>query len=216
MEMRKAGIMVSVGLGGLFLAAALGCGGHVARSAPWITGYQAGATSVQNGLTYQVATVGSTVLILGVNFDGTAAVSFGGRQAASYHLDSSSQISAVVPDDALSGAVVVDNSGGSSRNSAQPSALLIQPAITSLGSVSQSAGGLATLKGVGLYGPASITFTGITDPVTPVYFDPNTLTVAVPRSVQAGAVVLTVNGLTAATWTATVDGSGNLNFSAAS
>jgi len=82
MEMRKAGIMVSAGLGGLFLAAALGCGGHVGRSAPWITGYQAGATSVQNGLTYQVATVGSTVLILGVNFDGTAAVSFGGRQAA--------------------------------------------------------------------------------------------------------------------------------------
>lgn len=215
MEMRKAAIMVSIGLGGLFLAAALGCGGHVGRSAPWITGYQAGATSVQNGLTYQVATVGSTVLIQGVDFDGTAAVSFAGHQATSFKV-SSTQISAVVPDDAVSGAVVVENSGGSSRNSADPSALLIQPQITGLGSVSQSAGGVATLTGYGLNGPSSITFTGITDPVTPVYFDPNTLTVTVPPNAQAGAVVLTVNGLAAATWTATVDASGNLDFSAAS
>jgi len=55
---------------------------------------------------------GSTIVITGTNFTGVSAVSFGGTAAASYVVNSLTQITAVVGTGGASGNVVVTNGGG--------------------------------------------------------------------------------------------------------
>lgn len=216
MDIRNAEVRVSAAVGGLLLAAALGCGGSkFHQSAPVVTGYTGTSQQVVDGTTFQVAPVGGNVVITGYNFQKMYSVSFGGYPATWFHVDSANQITATVPDNAVSGYITLQNAGGTDLvfNALQP--LLILPEITSISPAAPGATAPATLTGYGLYGPASITFTGASAAVTPSYFDPNTLTVAVPAAATAGPVTLTVNGLAAPTWYAAVatDGSGDLVFS---
>lgn len=231
MEMRKTGNLASAILCAAGLAALVGCSGHEKQSPPTIFNVTAAAQDTIGGTTYPVATVGSQVTITGASFENVLVVSFGGYQATWFHVDSGTQITAQVPENATSGYPAISNTGGTSilRNQIPP--LLIQPEIQAFNPSSATPGQVVTVTGVGFYGtgmkpdgtvvgPAAIvTFTtsaGTTD-VTSSYIDPNTLTVIVPANAAPGPVVLSVNGLQAAAWAAAADAStpGNLVFSAA-
>jgi hypothetical protein len=207
MEMRKAAITVAGILSGFCLAAALGCGGRkIYLTPPVITNVTtANGTSLQDGITYPVAAVNTTVILQGGNYDDVNAVSFGGFPAG-YHIDNDSQLTAVVPLAAISGPITVANGAGLAES--HPS-LLIQPAVTG-SSASVTPGSNVTLNGNGLFGDSSITFTSASGTLpgtttNSVTGNGLTLTVLVPAGAIAGPVQLTVSGLPANAVTAAAD-----------
>ena len=62
---------------------------------------------------------GSVIVIKGSKFDSTASVSFGGKAATQFTVDSETQISVTVPASATTGPVIVRTARGAARSSAQ-------------------------------------------------------------------------------------------------
>ena len=60
---------------------------------------------------------GTRVVITGTGFSGVTSVRFGGKHEATFTIDSPTQISAIVPDDALTGRVRLADSSGSTKSS---------------------------------------------------------------------------------------------------
>jgi len=191
MAIRKLGTAVPAALSGVCLAALLGCGGRDLHSVPVVT-----------GLSPSQAPVGATVVITGKYFKDIEAVSFNGQQATSFSVASDTQISAVLPGTACTGAVEVQNPAGlgdSARDGAGP--LVVVPAITDVGPLAGSAGAVLDLTGSGLFGTTGVAIgaeaVGQPGSSTFTYLDPNHVTVVVGANATTGPVVLYASGLTA-------------------
>ena len=110
------------------------------------------------------ATGGTEVTITGTNFSSTTAVTFGAASAASFVVDSSTQIRATAPAGAPGSVDVrVTNSGGQSANTAADDFTFVAaPAVTSVSPSSGPTGGgtAVTITGTNLSGASAVSFGG--------------------------------------------------------
>ncbi len=187
MDMRNTRTLPALALSALCLAAALGCGGHNYVDVPWVDSFTPGQ-----------AAAGASVSIFGGNFKDLNSVSFGGQPALAYKVNSLTQITATVPDDAVTGAITVVNTKGLGTSY---SSFIVQPTITAIEPTAGPPGTVITVTGSGFYDLFSVAINGETPGAagasTFSYLDPNHVTVQVGSSTTTGALVLTASGLTA-------------------
>ncbi|MFI5877353.1 IPT/TIG domain-containing protein [Streptomyces sp. NPDC051445] len=137
-------------------------------------------------------TGGITVTITGASLTGATAVRFGSTPAASYTVNSSTQITAVAPaHSAGSAPVTVVSPAGTSNSAAFTYIAAVLPTVTAVtpSNGPTSGGTTVTLTGAGLTGATVVSFDG-----TPSSFTVNsaTLITAVTPSGSAGAAEVTV------------------------
>lgn len=179
MHMRKMGILSATIGAGLGLAV-LGCAGKAHYNVPIIS-----------GIAPTQAKVGSTVVITGADFKSTWAVNFGGIPAVSFNLDSDHQITATVPDNAISSPIELIDAAGVADST---TSFIVMPAVSSYTLVSNPGVTPAVIRlaGSGFYDTSGVTVGGVACTFT--YNDQNTLTVDVPASVT-GQVVVSASGI---------------------
>ena len=135
-------------------------------------------------------TVGASVVITGSNFTGTTAVSFNGT-AATFTVNSATQITATVPAGATTGNVTVTTPGGTS-NVVPFTVLPPAPAISSLSPNSGTPGTSVVITGSNLSGATAVSFNG-----TAATFTVNSatqITATVPAGASTGNVTVTTPG----------------------
>jgi hypothetical protein len=148
------------------------------------------------------AAVGATVAISGSSFKGTNAVSFAGAPATWYQVNGGAQIVAIVPPDAATGSITVQNPAGVRTSTF---VFTVQPQITSIepptGPVTSDVATTTTLTitGYGLATTTAVAVGGVAiDPQNITVYDPHTLKVQVMGSgITGGAVTVTASGLEA-------------------
>jgi hypothetical protein len=101
---------------------------------------------------------GATVTINGTNFTGATAVSFGGTAAASFTVDSATQIRAVVGTGST-GIISITTSGGTTT-SASTFTFLSNPSITSFSPASGPSGTSVVINGTNFTGATAVSFGG--------------------------------------------------------
>ncbi|MDQ3889014.1 MAG: DUF1929 domain-containing protein [Actinomycetota bacterium] len=130
---------------------------------------------------------GTSVTIAGANFTGATSVSFAGV-AASFTVNSASQITAIVPKGATTGPISVttpDGTGTSSSDFVVTSA----PTITSFDPTVGAVGTSVVIAGSGFTGATSVTFAGVSATFT---LDSDTqVTATVPRGATTGRIAVT-------------------------
>jgi subtilisin-like proprotein convertase family protein len=135
---------------------------------------------------------GTTVVITGTNLTGATSVTFGGIPAASYTVNSPTQITAVVPAGAVSGPISVITPNGIAT-SAGAFEVSPPPAVTSLAPTSGPVGTTVTLTGANLTGATEVRFAG-TPAATFAVTAPTTITATVPAGAGTGPVTVTTPG----------------------
>ena len=111
-----------------------------------------------SSFTPTTASPGSTVTITGTNLTSVSWVSFTGSTAnATFTVVSPTQITATVPNEALTGPVSVRGTA----LAVSTTALTIGPSVTSLWPISGPAGTVVTITGFNLGGPTAVTFNGV-------------------------------------------------------
>ena len=194
MDMRKTGTLLAAVVSGLCLAAALGCTSKTRYYVPEVRSFQ----PVQ-------ATVGSTVVISGGDFSDVWSVSFGGEPAQYYKVNGNNQIIATVPDNAVTGSIVVENPAGegSSTFFGNP-AFFVTPVITGIDPESGPVGTVVKVTGSGFVTASGVAIgTDETGSSSVTVNDPNNATVMVGDHATSGSVVLTVPGPDSGPMTAT-------------
>jgi hypothetical protein len=184
MDMRKTGIL-SAAIGAVLGMAALGCSGKTHYHVPVIF-----------AVTPPQAKVGTSVVITGANFKSLQTVNFGGIPAINYHMDSDTQITATVPDNAITYAIEITNAAGVADS---PTSFIVMPVVSGYTLVSDPAApppAVIRLAGSGFYDTSAVTIggVGLTGGVNFTYNDQNTLTVTVPSGVT-GQVVVSASGI---------------------
>jgi hypothetical protein len=139
--------------------------------------------------------VGDTVTLTGSNFTGASAVKFGGV-AATYSVVSDTQITAVVPSGAISGAVSVTTGGGTVTGPTFTMNVTGAPTVTTLSPTSGAVGSSVILTGTNLTAATTVTFGGVVAPAFTVN-SATQITVTVPAGAASGAVNVTTPGGTA-------------------
>jgi hypothetical protein len=152
--------------------------------------YLNGATPTVTSLTPASGPIGSSVTLTGTNLAGTTQVTFNGRPAASFTVNSATSVTAVVPAGATSGRIGVTTLPGMSTTSAT-SFTIPAPIITSLSPAEGPAGTVVTVTGSGFLDATQVTFAGTTATGFVVNADGTQLTVAAPAGVLTGPVVVT-------------------------
>lgn len=104
------------------------------------------------------AAAGTTITINGTNFTGATQVRFGGVNAASYVVVSSTQITAVVAAGGASGSVTVTTPGGTGTFAGFT--FIPPPVITSFTPTLQGNGGTVTITGTNFLGATAVSFGG--------------------------------------------------------
>jgi hypothetical protein len=107
-------------------------------------------------LTPSKGPAGTAVTITGSGFDGATAVKFHGVAAASFHVDSDTQITAHTAANTTSGTVTVTGPGGTATSASSYTML----AITSFSPTSGTAGKTVTITGSGFTGTTAVEFNG--------------------------------------------------------
>ena len=102
--------------------------------------------------------VGTSVTLTGSGFTWAASVTFDGV-AAGFTIVSDTEITAMVPSGALSGAITVANGAGASATST--SSFLVKPAIGGFSPRSGPPGASVTIKGTAFTGASKVTFDGV-------------------------------------------------------
>ena len=103
--------------------------------------------------------MGTTITLTGTGLGGATSVSFNGTATASFNVTSSTSMTAVVPNGATTGNVVVTTGGGASNGvmfTVQPPA----PVVSSLSPTSGPAGTVVTVTGTNLTGTTTLTLDG--------------------------------------------------------
>ena len=134
--------------------------------------------------------VGTSVVITGTNLTGTTAVSFNGV-AATFTVNSATQITATVPAGATSGSVVVATPGGTS-NGLGFTVIPPAPTLSSLSPISGPVGTSVVITGTNLTGATAVSFNG-----TAATFAVNSatqITATVPAGATSGLVTVTTPG----------------------
>jgi len=102
---------------------------------------------------------GTTVVITGGNFLGTTAVKIGNRVVSSFTVDSNSQITATVPENAVTGRITVTQSFGTATSATNFT--VTSPTITSFTPASGVVGTIVTINGANLGAASGVTFSGV-------------------------------------------------------
>ncbi len=168
------------------------------------TGFQFNPNPTLTSISPIEAATGMTVNITGTNFSNATAVTFGGLPAASFTINSATNISAVVGAGAT-GVVVVTNSWGTSDVNSQPGAFhyAIRPLIFSFSPVSGPVGSQVTITGNNFNTVAAnnIVYFG-TEKASVVIASLTSLVVTVPPGATYEPISITIpNGLTSYTAT---------------
>jgi subtilisin-like proprotein convertase family protein len=135
---------------------------------------------------------GTSVVLTGTNLTGTTAVSFAGTAAASFTVNSPTQITAVVPAGAASGPITVigPNGNASTATSFQTTPA---PTVTSASPASGKVGTAVTITGTSLTGATQLTFGG-TPAVGFQVTSPTTITATVPTGAGSGPIGVVTPG----------------------
>ncbi|MBB6732830.1 IPT/TIG domain-containing protein, partial [Cohnella zeiphila] len=135
---------------------------------------------------------GTTVTLTGTDFTDATAVTFGGMPAASFQVDSATQITAVAPAGTAGAVDIVVTTPGGSATETGGFTYVAAPTITQLNPTSGSdAGGTSvTITGTGLGSATSVTFDGT--PAASFQVDSATQITAVAPAGTAGAVDVVV------------------------
>lgn len=136
----------------------------------------------------------TVITIIGSNFNGATAVSFGGIPAMSYTIVSSTQITAVIGD-AISGQVAITTSGGIA--SVNGFNFFKHPVITSFAPIIAKPGEFVTITGTDFTGTSTVNFGGVQASSFTVISD-NSIK-AVVGSGASGQISLSTPGGTAVT-----------------
>jgi hypothetical protein len=132
--------------------------------------------------------VGTSVTITGTNFTGATAVSFNNVAAATFIVNSATQLTATVPPSASTGVIRITAPGGTAVSSANYTVTSSAPTITNVDILSAPANATITITGTNL--------TGAQVAVVPVALsvlsnNGTTMTVQAPNSAWSGPLVVT-------------------------
>jgi kumamolisin len=143
--------------------------------------------------------VGSNVVITGTNLTGATSVSFNGINATSYTVNSATQITAVVPASATTGAISVTTPSGSATSSTSFVVLTGDgtPTITSFSPNAGAVSSTVTITGTNFVNVIGVTFNGVSV-ASPTITSPTQITAIVPTGATTGRIVVTT-GLGSAT-----------------
>ncbi len=138
--------------------------------------------------------VGANVVLTGTKLNGATQVKFNGV-AATFTVDSATQISATVPAGATTGQIVVTTPAGTATSAAsftvQPT-----PAITSLTPLSGGVGATVVIAGANLNGATAVKFNNVNQPAFTVNSAAQ-ITTTVPAGATSGRVTVTTGAGTA-------------------
>ena len=134
--------------------------------------------------------VGTPVIILGNNLAGSSSVDFNGT-AATYEIDSNTEITTTVPAGATTGTVTVTTLSGSTLDSNV--IFRVTPQITSFSPTSAEVGAEVTITGVSLTQTSAVTFDGLKATTFTVNSDTQ-VTATVPVGAKPGKIGITTAG----------------------
>jgi len=133
---------------------------------------------------------GTNVVIRGTSFSNAFAVKFNNINAQSFNVDSNSQITAAVPNNATTGPIRVEAPGGTNITSGN---FVVQPSIFSFTPGFGAAGTNVTISGANLNaGSLAVKFNGVTASAGAPTF--SSVTVTAPASTTGPIVLTTVDG----------------------
>ncbi|MGA2658443.1 MAG: immunoglobulin domain-containing protein [Verrucomicrobiota bacterium] len=158
--------------------AATSAASFIVSTAPAITGF----TPISGS-------VGTAVTITGANLTGTTAVSFGAIAAATFTVDSPTQITATVPAGATTGKISVTTPTGTAQ-SGGPFTVTTAPVITGFSPASGPIGSIVTVTGANFVAVSRVAFNGVQAP-SPVVQSSSQLTAAVPAGASTGPISIT-------------------------
>jgi hypothetical protein len=157
--------------------------------------YLNGATPTVTSFSPASGPIGSSITLTGTNLAGTTQVTFNGRPAASFTVNSATSVTAVVPAGATSGLIGVTTLPGMSTTSVTSFTVPV-PVVTSLSPTQGPAGTVVTVTGTGFLDATQVMFAGMTATGFVVNAAGTQLTVAAPAGVSTGPVVVTTpNGV---------------------
>ena len=136
--------------------------------------------------------VHTVVTVTGTSFTGATAVRFNGAAATTWHVDSDTQITATVPDDATTGLVSVVTAADTAVSA---TAFRVTPVITDIQPPSGRTGDLVMITGTTFNGATAVSFNGAATTFTVV--NPGTIQATVPQSATFGPISVTTPGGTA-------------------
>ena len=183
---RKALVGASIVCSALLIAMA-GCGAAASNHTP------PAKNPTISSFTPTSGNAGTSVVITGTNLTGTTKVSFNGKPAASFSVDSATQITAVVAAGTTSGKVLIWTPVGNAGSSTSFT-ISNQPTITSFNPTSGAAGTAVTVTGTNFTGATVVQFNGAGDPGFIVNSDTQ-ISATVPGTATTGKIsVTTPNG----------------------
>ena len=138
--------------------------------------------------------VGANVTITGTKFNGATQVKFN-NVAATFTVDSATQISTTVPAGATTGKITVTTPAGTAT-SAATFTVLLTPAITSLTPMSGAVGASVVIAGANLNGATAVKFNNVNQPAFTVNSGTQ-ITTTVPAGATSGRVTVTTAAGTA-------------------
>ena len=145
------------------------------------------------GFTPNHGATGASVVLTGTGFTGATAVSFGGT-AATFTVNSATQITAKVPASAVTGPLSVTAPGGTGSSTAL---FYATPTLTGFTPTSGAVGATVTLTGTNFTGATSIKFGTVATTAFTVVSNTQ-ITVAVPAKATSGTIQVTTPAGTAA------------------
>jgi hypothetical protein len=143
---------------------------------------------------------GTSVTITGAGFGGASAVKFGGTDAASFTVDSDTQITATTAAGTKTGPIAVTGGGGTGTSSA---VFYGPPSISSITPTSGGEHSTVTVTGTNLSGASSVKLNGHSAAFAVV--SATTITLTVPTGATTGTISVTTPGGAATSGTFTVD-----------
>jgi len=139
---------------------------------------------------------GTTVTLTGTNLTGATAVSFHGQAAFSFAVSGDTQIAAVVPSAATTGAIQVTTPSGSASSASFTVDAPLAPSLSSFAPTTLAAGSAVTLTGTHFVGATQVQFNGLQAAAFAVVSDTQIQATA-PAGLTAGAITVTTPGGTA-------------------
>ncbi|WP_243302991.1 IPT/TIG domain-containing protein [Geothrix oryzisoli] len=177
------------------LALFVACGGGGSSAPP-----PPSPTPTISAVTPTHGSPGTTVVLAGTNLLGTTAVSFNGQPAFSYLVVSASEIDAVVPATAATGALQVTTPNGSATSPSFTVDAPQAPRISSFAPALLSSGTVVTLTGLHFVGTTQVQFNGVNATAFTVTKD-SEIRATAPSGLTAGSISVTTPGGTATTAT---------------
>jgi hypothetical protein len=168
--------------------------GKISVTTPVGTGTSTGNFTVKPNITNFTpgsGNVGDSVTITGTAFTGVAALKFNGV-SSTFHVDSSTQITATVPANATTGPISVTTAGSTATSSTN---FTVAPRITGFTPASGPVGKTVAITGANFTGATSVTFNGASATFT---FNSSTkVTATVPAGATTGKITVTTSAGTA-------------------